>query len=180
MDQNHLNNFERGPTKDHSCEDWSKSNQWFKEEMSFEEIVYGRTYARRTKCDHKSSPCHYVTGELKMAEMYQVYQFPLYLTSNYRTHRQRCCSWWINVIFFLFLHANIIMLWPCGYSSEEPKWRPEVIKLFSCSTQLSMKFSLLINMKMPTIVGIFIFISREIFTLSCLARKNLQLLVIWD
>ena len=31
----------------------------------------------------------------------------------------------------------------------------EVIKLFSCSTQLSMKFSLLINMKMPTIVGIF-------------------------
>ena len=43
---------------------------------------------------------------------------------------------------------------------------PEVIKLFSCSTQLSMKFSLLINMKMPTIVGIFMFISREIFTLS--------------
>ena len=35
-----------------------------------------------------------------------------------------------------------------------------------CSTQLSMKFSLLINMKMPTIVGIFIFISREIFMLS--------------
>ena len=40
---------------------------------------------------------------------------------------------------------------------------PEVIKFFSCSTRLSMKFSLLINMKMPTIVGIFIFISREIF-----------------
>ena len=37
----------------------------------------------------------------------------------------------------------------------------EVIKLFSCSTQLSMKISLLINMKMPTTVGIFIFISRE-------------------
>ena len=29
---------------------------------------------------------------------------------------------------------------------------PKVIKLFSCSTQLSMKFSLLINMKMPTIL----------------------------
>ena len=45
------------------------------------------------------------------------------------------------------------------------------LKLFSYSTQLSMKFSLLINMKMPnmkmpTIVGIFIFISREIFMLS--------------
>ena len=43
---------------------------------------------------------------------------------------------------------------------------PEVIKLLSCSTQLSVKLSLLINIKMPTIVGIFIFISREIFMLS--------------
>ena len=43
---------------------------------------------------------------------------------------------------------------------------PEVIKSFSCSTQVSMKFSLLMNMKMPTIFGIFIFISREIFMLS--------------
>ena len=42
---------------------------------------------------------------------------------------------------------------------------PEVIKLFSCSTQLSMKLSLLINMKMPTNVGIFIFISGENFIL---------------
>ena len=37
---------------------------------------------------------------------------------------------------------------------------PEVIKLISCSTQLSMKFILLINVKMPTIVGILTFISR--------------------
>ena len=46
---------------------------------------------------------------------------------------------------------------------------PKVIKLFSYSTQLSMKFSLLINMKMPTIVGIvgiFIFIRRVNFMLS--------------
>ena len=40
-----------------------------------------------------------------------------------------------------------------------------VIKLFSCSTQLCMKLPLLVNMKMPTIVGIFIFISRETFML---------------
>ena len=39
---------------------------------------------------------------------------------------------------------------------------PEVIKLFSCSTQLSMKFSPLINVKMPTIVGI----------LTCISGKN--------
>ena len=38
--------------------------------------------------------------------------------------------------------------------------RPEVIKLYSCSTQLSMKFILLINVKMPTIVGISTFLSR--------------------
>ena len=38
---------------------------------------------------------------------------------------------------------------------------PEIIKLFSCSTQLSMKFFLLINIKMPTIVGILTFMSRK-------------------
>ena len=36
---------------------------------------------------------------------------------------------------------------------------PEVIKPFSCSSQMSIKFSMLINVKMPTIVGIFTFIS---------------------
>ena len=50
---------------------------------------------------------------------------------------------------------------------------PEVIKLFPCSTQMSMKFSLLINMKMPTIVGIFIFIGREIFTVSCVYHERI-------
>ena len=35
-----------------------------------------------------------------------------------------------------------------------------------------MKISLLINMKMPTIGGIFIFISREIFILSCMTMKK--------
>ena len=37
---------------------------------------------------------------------------------------------------------------------------PEVIKLFSCSDQLRLKFILLINVKMPTIVGILTFMSR--------------------
>ena len=36
---------------------------------------------------------------------------------------------------------------------------PKVIKLFSCSTQLSTEFILLVNVKMPTIVGILTFIS---------------------
>ena len=37
---------------------------------------------------------------------------------------------------------------------------PEVIKLFSCSTLLRLKFILLVNVKMPTIVGILTFTSR--------------------
>ena len=37
----------------------------------------------------------------------------------------------------------------------------EVIKLFSCSTQLSMKFFQLINVKMPTIVDILTIMSRK-------------------
>ena len=36
---------------------------------------------------------------------------------------------------------------------------PEVIKLFPCSNQPSTKLILLINVKMPTIVGILTFIS---------------------
>ena len=41
---------------------------------------------------------------------------------------------------------------------------PRGCKLFSCSTQLSMKIFLLINVKMPTIVGIL--------TYTCISRKN--------
>ena len=46
--------------------------------------------------------------------------------------------------------------------NDQAIWRPgpEVIKLFSCSTQLRLKFILLINVKMPTIVGILTFMSR--------------------
>ena len=36
---------------------------------------------------------------------------------------------------------------------------PDVKQLLSCSTELSSKFILLINVKMPTIVGILTFIS---------------------
>ena len=53
---------------------------------------------------------------------------------------------------------------------------PEVIKLFSCSTQLSMKISLLINMKMPTIGFTFTYLLAEKF--SCSARFNKKELAI--
>ena len=48
MDRNHLNNFERGSTKDHSCEIWSKSNQWFRRRCCLK-IVNGRTDGRRRR-----------------------------------------------------------------------------------------------------------------------------------
>ena len=38
---------------------------------------------------------------------------------------------------------------PCAKSIDSDDSGHKVIKLFSCSAQLSMKFSLLINMKMP-------------------------------
>ena len=47
----------------------------------------------------------------------------------------------------------------CGYPSliwrYEMKSGPKVIKLFSCSAQLSMKFFLLINLKLPTVANSF-------------------------
>ena len=47
----------------------------------------------------------------------------------------------------------------CGEGSSWVEPGPRGIKLFSYSTQLSMKFILNINVKMPTIVGIYTFIS---------------------
>ena len=52
--------------------------------------------------------------------------------------------------------------------------RPRDYKTFSCSTQLSNKFILIINVKMPTIVGILTFISRiNTASESLKARKNI-------
>ena len=72
MDQNHLNNFVRGPTKDHSCKVWSKSNQWFRRSCHLKKLFSDTwMHGRWTKCDHKSSPCHYVTGEQKAVHQVQ-------------------------------------------------------------------------------------------------------------
>ena len=38
---------------------------------------------------------------------------------------------------------------------------PEVMIRISCSTQVSMKFFLLINVEMPTVVGILTFMNRK-------------------
>ena len=51
---------------------------------------------------------------------------------------------------------------------------PKVIKRFSYSTQLSTKFILLINVKMPTIVGILTFISSIKTTSESIKAENLH------
>ena len=51
----------------------------------------------------------------------------------------------------------------------------EVIKLFLCATQLSMKFFLLMNVIMPTIVGILTLMSRKNSILGLPEPKKGQL-----
>ena len=52
------------------------------------------------------------------------------------------------------------MLKICVFRRGRPV--PEVIKHFPCLTQLSVKFLLLINVKMSTIVGILTFLGVKI------------------
>ena len=56
--------------------------------------------------------------------------------------------------------------------ANEANTGPEVIKLFPCSTPPSKKFILLINVKMPTIVGILTFISMINTTFERLRAQN--------
>ena len=65
----------------------------------------------------------------------------------------------------------MLFVYPSQVLVDKPV--PEIIKHFSCSTQLSMKFFLLINVKMPANVCILKFISRKnnTFCLSELEKK---------
>ena len=51
----------------------------------------------------------------------------------------------------------------------------EVIKLFSCSIQLSMKYFLIINVEMPTVVGILTFMREKISILGLSEPKKSQI-----
>ena len=70
------------------------------------------------------------------------------------------CSFWKRTTFKR-LRTYVFFLRDYTFSFFPVFPGPENIKSFSCSTQLSMNLSLLINMKIPTIVSVFIFISRE-------------------
>ena len=83
--------------------------------------------------------------------------------------RVLCFSFFIVVVHVAFKFTFVLGSIPFGAMII----RPRGYKLFSCSTQLSMKFILLINVKMPTVVGILIFISMINTTSEHLkARKD--------
>ena len=68
------------------------------------------------------------------------------------------------ILLQVYSSPKRLIPWPPWVGSL--KSGPEVIKLFSCSTQLSIKFFLLINVKMPTtfpltVVGILTFMSGK-------------------
>ena len=70
-----------------------------------------------------------------------------------------------NILFSLFFEVISCKI-------ERNHTGPEVIKLFSCSTQLSTKFIQLTIVKMPTIVGILTFISMINTTPERLTARN--------
>ena len=73
--------------------------------------------------------------------------------------------------------SKLVLLYLCSILltqsyAPEPNPGSEVIKLFSCSTQLSTKFILLINVKVPTIIDILTFISMINTTSEILKARN--------
>ena len=73
-----------------------------------------------------------------------------------------------------YLVSSVLLSFAIILLIEEERAGLEVIKLFSCSTQLSTKFILLINVKMPTIVGILTFISMMYTTSESLKVREVN------
>ena len=71
-----------------------------------------------------------------------------------------------------YLHGTPLPVDRISASSRNRVQALEAIKLFSCSTQLRMKFFLLMNVKMPTIVGILTFTSEQNSILGLSEPKN--------
>ena len=68
------------------------------------------------------------------------------------------------VIKILYSELQYFLPEKCGALHIKPN--PKVIKKILCTTQLSMKFFLLINVKMPTTVGILTLMSKKTSIIS--------------
>ena len=75
--------------------------------------------------------------------------------------------------FYIFFSVGSLMYLNSKNEMDECHLGPEVIKLFSCSTQLSTKFFMLMNVKMSTIVGILTFMSRKTSILGLSEPKKI-------
>ena len=104
---------------------------------------------------HKSSPCHFMTGELK------IWAWPIY--NKFVQYK----SYWPSFSVMQVINqywTSLSQVWEglqilCtqigqNYVSLECMRRSGLLALkrFSCSTPLSKKFIMLINVKMPTIL----------------------------
>ena len=78
---------------------------------------------------------------------------------------------------YLFISAPFSLLKTDNACITTGVTRPRGYKTFPCSTQLSTKFILLINVKMPTIVGILTFISMINTTSEWLKARHF--LICW-
>ena len=86
-----------------------------------------------------------------------------------------CCKFTLHLLYYFGSILNLLI------RSEHQIWLwvgnkgsgLEIIKK-SCSTQLSMKFFLLTNVKMPTIVGILTFMSRKDSILGLPVPENAE------
>ena len=76
MEWNHLNNLYRAPSKEHLCKVWLLSHTWFWRRRCLSKLLTDdarRTThddGRQTQHDPKSSPWHYVPGELKIKQIF--------------------------------------------------------------------------------------------------------------
>ena len=95
-----------------------------------------------------------VTAKLIIAFVFFTWIVPLlyFLNPNFPASSHLLCSYSPVCVRTVRKPRLLVFSW-CGSGLE-------VIKLFSCSAQLRLKFILLINVKMPTIVGILTFMSR--------------------
>ena len=92
--QNYLNNFDRGQLRDHACEVWSKSNEWFQRWRCLSKKVYGR----RTTTDDGPRPVTIAHPEkCNWESVLRLYQTVLSLSR----HMQRLPT------FFRNLFSNI-------------------------------------------------------------------------
>ena len=101
-----------------------------------------------------------IFGDLLIAYMNHSYenQFIQISTAKVQISVYVCAVWKASLLLQYMWCFKSITCWTQTFKMFE-SW-PWGCKTFSCSTQLSVKFILLINVKMPTIVGILTFINR--------------------